>query len=35
MQVYYATLLTQTLTFGFTKLAVLLFYQRYGGEDPL
>lgn len=31
IQVVYATSLTQVLTFGFTKLAVLLFYQRYVG----
>lgn len=28
-QVVFATLLTQVLTFGFTKLSVLLFYKRF------
>lgn len=27
-QIMFATLLTQVLTFGFTKLSVLLFYRR-------
>lgn len=27
-QVFFATLLTQVLAFGFTKLSVLLFYKR-------
>lgn len=28
-QVIYISQLTQTVTFGFTKLAVVLFYRRY------
>ena len=29
-QILYAVLITTVLTFGFTKLTVLLFYKRYG-----
>ncbi|CAD6592794.1 MAG: hypothetical protein ASARMPRED_006723 [Alectoria sarmentosa] len=30
-QIFFASQLTQTLTFGFTKLSVLLFYKRTAG----
>ena len=30
VQILYAVLITTVLTFGFTKLTVLLFYKRYG-----
>ena len=29
VQILYAVLITTVLTFGFTKLAILLFYKRY------